>query len=303
MSTFLSTPSLHALVVGGTSGIGRAIAIRIANSSQSAKVIIAGRSVDKVEQDFKESREVQHNNLKYEKVDCTSMEDVKKMCARIAQDIRTSNKKLDAVFLTQGILTTAGLTLTKDGIDSKMALHYYSRMLIVRELLRLQCLTDHATIMSVLDGRFSDANAKLNWDDLALVKPGSFGLGQCGKHCMAFNDMQLSWFALQGESRSRTYIHAFPGFVKTPISTNLPALMRWGTQAVTALFGVSPDDCAKNLIQGIDNIREESKGGDTNQNYAWNIDSSGKILKKGRIDDSKRAKVSEHTWKVTDPSQ
>lgn len=42
--------------------------------------------------------------------------------SRYAQD------KLDILVLTQGIATTQGRTETEEGIDMKMALHYYSRV-------------------------------------------------------------------------------------------------------------------------------------------------------------------------------
>ncbi len=42
---------------------------------------------------------------------------------------------LDLLILTQGILTMAGRTETPEGLDRKMALHYYGPQLLIREFL------------------------------------------------------------------------------------------------------------------------------------------------------------------------
>ena len=42
--------------------------------------------------------------------------------------VRYAPDKLDILVMTQGIATTQGRTETEEGIDMKLALHYYSRV-------------------------------------------------------------------------------------------------------------------------------------------------------------------------------
>ncbi|KAK2767200.1 NAD(P)-binding protein [Colletotrichum kahawae] len=101
----------RALVVGGTGGIGYAIARQLA-ANASATVIISGRT---------QPHNIPQANIEFRQLDASSMRLIKQYT-----DAHKSSQgpNIDLLVLMQGILTTAGRTETPEGIDRKMALHY-----------------------------------------------------------------------------------------------------------------------------------------------------------------------------------
>lgn len=293
----------RALVVGGTSGIGRSMALRIANASPEAHVTIASRSVDKAATEIHEEKLARHDNIAYAKVDCTSVRDIKRFTAGLIAS--NTGKPFDILVISPGILSLAGFTPTEDGLDRKFVLHYYSRMLVIRDLIQANCLTSDAVVMSVLDGWSSDPNRYRNApfpddDEASLTKPGSFSIKKCAAHATAFTDLQLSTFGGQPGSEQRIFIHAYPGIVKTPLAGGLPLWARVGTALVSALLGRQVDACATNMFRGIEAV-QKAKASDEQKRSAFNIDASGKILAE-KVKDLVEAKTrcDMHTWTMLD---
>jgi short-subunit dehydrogenase len=107
-----------ALVVGGTSGIGKGIALALAQRGNVA-VTIAGRSQERGEEIIKELEKIcpslKHS---FQQVDAFDLKSVKKL----------ANIETDLLVMTQGMGTLQGYTSTVDGIDQKLQLHYFSRI-------------------------------------------------------------------------------------------------------------------------------------------------------------------------------
>lgn len=274
----------RALVVGGTSGIGFAIACRLAAASTSSTVIISGRNKPK---------DIPHANMEFRPLDASLMRSIKQYtdAYKSAQE-----PQLDLLVLTQGILTTAGRTETSEGIDRKMALHYYGKQLLVRELTPV--LKDDAKVLLVLDGVRGNPTG-LIWDDLDLKK--NFSLGNVANHCISMTDAIIQEYAMQqkGDKASRRhYVHAYPGLVKTELFGSLPWYLRAGSKVLGTLLGVSPDTCAENLLKGTDNC---AAAGEKEGRFWSCIDASGHLVtKKHTWTEEQIKKVSEHTWKIVD---
>ncbi|KAJ4169650.1 hypothetical protein NW754_005802 [Fusarium falciforme] len=100
----------RALVVGGTSGIGYAMACRVAAEASTSIVTISGRT---------KPNNIPHANINFRPLEATSMRQIK----QYTDDFKAQGQKLDLLIMTQGIMTTAGRTETPEGIDRKMALH------------------------------------------------------------------------------------------------------------------------------------------------------------------------------------
>src|SRR3954451_20328262 len=115
--------AIRALVVGGTNGIGYAMACRVAAEASSSAVIISGRT---------KPRDIPHANMEFRPLDATSMRQIKQYTDTFKS---IQGQKLDLLIMTQGIMTTAGRIETPESIDRKMALHYYGRQLLIRELI------------------------------------------------------------------------------------------------------------------------------------------------------------------------
>ena len=240
---------LRALVVGGTKGIGYAMACHVAADSPAGSVIISGRT--------KPTAALPHANMEFRPLDATSMRQIKQYTdAYKASVAQGRDHKLDLLIMTQGMLTMAGRTETPEGIDRKLALHYYGRQLLIRELLPV--LADDAKVIMVLDSHRGHPSM-LNMDDLDLKT--HFSLGNAGAHAMTMQDGMLQQYAAEQEKATpvarRHFIHCSPGVVHTDLMKGLPGYVRPAFWVLRAVMGVSPEKCAENLLNGSAACAEE----------------------------------------------
>jgi NAD(P)-dependent dehydrogenase (short-subunit alcohol dehydrogenase family) len=272
---------------------GSAIASNLARSlPATSKLTIAGRNKSSVDQLIS-----QYPDTDFQPINAFLMNDVKRFCAEYASSVRSSSsdlKEIDILVLTQGILTLQGRTPTSpENIDQKMALHYYSRMLIVRELEPI--LSPKALVLSVLDGRGSKIHDNaMKWTDLDLAQPGNYGVPAAARHCQAMNDGMLQAFAERHGSEGRTFVHAYPGIVSTPLLTkNMPFYAKLPLRLVSAVMSVSPEKCAEHLLQGSADVHAKGRG-------SFNIDDQGKEVQKTPATKEQMDKLWEHTWGLID---
>lgn len=196
-------PPLHVVVVGGTSGIGRAIALADRQHCPNAHVIIIRRN----ESAANEILSQLGSNGQFIRADVSLMSEIR----RITKEIRA----VDVLVLSQGVLTV-GRALTKENIDDKAALAYYGRVLFVKELLPLLRSSLHGgKVLFVLNSKRGNPS-KINWNDMALDNNYSFMAAV--NHGMVFTDLVIQYLASQPENANVTFVHAFPGSVKTPLA-------------------------------------------------------------------------------------
>jgi NAD(P)-dependent dehydrogenase (short-subunit alcohol dehydrogenase family) len=271
----------RALVVGGTSGIGYAIACRVAAEAKSATVIISGRT---------KPENIPHANIEFRKLDASLMRSIKTYtdAYKSAQE-----PKLDLLVLTQGVLTLAGRTETAEGIDRKMALHYYGRQLLIRELLPV--LKDDAKVLIVLDG-VRGSPSKLNWEDLDLKS--TYGTSSAASHCISMTDGMIQQYAATQEGNKRHFMHAYPGLVNTNLDRELPWYLRMPARGVARLMAMSTDTCAKNMLKG---TYDCASAGEKDGRFWSNFDEKGHLVAIKTVwDEGQRQKVADHTWKIVD---
>jgi len=262
------------LVVGGTSGIGRALAMLFA-TRPAALVTVVGRNAQAAEEMINSPGV--NGRLKFLRADVSLMRDIR----RAADEYKRENPSLDVLILTQGILTMAGRTETVEGIDNKMALHYYGRMLWIREMLPI--MPQGARVLTVLDAVRGNLS-NVNWDDMDLKH--SFGVSAAANHCISFNNTMVQHFSQHHPNI--TFVHGYPGFVKTAIGRNLPWFARWPAEALSFL-ATAPEVCAANLAKGL----EAANG--------WaRINEKGVILAKPPAPEDLVNRLAEHTWKIVD---
>jgi hypothetical protein len=101
-------------------------------------------------------------------------------------------------------------TTPPEFIDKKMALHYYARMSLIRDLIDREVLSDRALVVSVMDGRYSDAHSRMiSWDDLDLAGPGAYKFWRVPAHTLGMTDVIFEAFADNASYKGgRTFIHA-----------------------------------------------------------------------------------------------
>ncbi|CAF3777219.1 unnamed protein product [Rotaria sp. Silwood1] len=266
-------PPPNVVVVGGTSGIGRAIALSIARHCPSASITIVGRNESAANAILSQLG----LNPKFIRADVSLM-----------SEIRAVTKKINAVdmlILTQGILTMAGRTPTTENIDNKLALHYYGRILFVQELLPLlRSSQNHSKVLFVLDS-VNGNPSKINWNDMALEN--SYSLASAANHAISFTDHAIQYLASQPENTNITFTHAFPGVVRTSLVDNLPFWARIPVKCSLALgLGVTPEDCAELMIYGMLG---------TEKGYRYVNDKGETVTNKRPIQEEMVAKVWEHT--------
>ncbi|KAL2203772.1 hypothetical protein CC79DRAFT_1371801 [Sarocladium strictum] len=291
-----SSIATRALVVGGTSGIGYAMACRVAASSPTASVIISGRTKPK---------DIPHINIDFWPIEATSMREIKKLTDKFKQQQQTDieQNKLDFLIMTQGIMTMAGRTETSEGIDRKMALHYYGKQLLIREL--LPALKDDAKVVIVYDSKIGNPH-KLIWDDLDLKT--HFSLGNAANNCMVMNDIMIQYHAARQQKQpqpassqttaaKRHFIHAWPGGVNTGLMRELPWYLSGVAKVLAPLVTVSPDTCAEHLLNGVQMVSTTRQ----DSNHWAYIDNKGKVIKdKALFSEEQTGRVADHTWKLID---
>jgi NAD(P)-dependent dehydrogenase (short-subunit alcohol dehydrogenase family) len=278
LSSLKAPPNV--VVVGGTSGIGRAIALSIGQHCPSASITIIGRNQSAADAILLQLG----SKAKFIRADVSLM-----------SEIRTATKKIDAVdmlILTQGIATMAGRTPTTENIDNKLALHYYGRALFVQELLPLlRSSQNGGKVLFVLDGVGGNPS-KISWNDMALEN--SYSLSAAATHAASFTDLFIQYLGSQSENTNVTFTHANPGSVRTPIVDNLPFWVRLLAKGAWALgVGVTPEDCAEYMIHGMLGI---DKG-------CGFIDTKGEVVtKKKPVEQEMIQKVWEHTTQIISPN-
>lgn len=145
--------------------------------------------------------------------------------------ITVKERKLNLLFMTPGYITLKGRDETIEGLDRKLALHYYSRMRFITNLLPLLAATEQDTsvnadarlsrVVSVLDPYASiriGGSGTLDYSDLSLKH--AFNLKNCQAHASLMSNFFLEGMAQRHPHTS--FIHAYPSGVATGLMRELP---------------------------------------------------------------------------------
>jgi len=294
---------IRAVVVGGTSGIGYAMACRVAATlPATSTVLISGRT---------KPANLPHANMEFRALDATSMRQIQSYTSTLKSS-GSLQARLDYLIMTQGIMSTAPRTETPgEGIDRKMALHYYGKQLLIRELLPI--LSPSAKIIIVYDGWLGSPD-KLLWEDLDLKH--NYGLKKAADHCTTMNDAMVQYWAKTAQvqaqaeldtsstptpvvAEKRHFIHAYPGGVNTNILRDVvPSYLQGVVKALGNVLITSPEKCAERLLTGAE---QRAKEGREEGRFWSNIGNKGELLKgKAVWTEEQLARVVEHTWALVD---
>ena len=286
----------RALVVGGTNGIGYGIACRLAAEATTASVIISGRT---------RPQTLPNPKMEFRRLDASSMREIKQYADAFKSAVAPEQPQLDLLVMSQGIMTTSGRTETEEGIDRKMAVHYYGKQLLIRELLPV--LKKDARVLIVYDG-WSGNPDKLHWEDLDLKT--HYGLGTAANHSIVMTDAMVQYFASEQRKKNqssnkaqvqedrRHFLHAYPGGVRSNLAVGLPWYLRPVMKLTAGLVGVSPDTCAQRLLGGTSTVTE---AGEREGRFWSNIDNHGRLLEKKKVwGDDELKRIADHTWALID---
>jgi hypothetical protein len=276
-----------------------------------------------------------HANMEFRPIEATSMREIRSFTDRFKQQqqqqqqqsalgatqqnhhVPTEEKnKLDLLIMTQGIMTMAGRTETPEGIDRKMALHYYGKQLLIREL--MPALKEDAKVVIVYDSWTGNMD-KLNWDDLDLKT--HFSLGTAANHCQVMNDVMIQYYAAQQQKQQqqqrhhqqgtgtaaaaarRHFVHAWPGGVNTEgLMREMPWVLGATAKLLAPLITVTPAKCAEYLLDGVNKVAAAPVAGDAGGRRFWScIDNKGRVLENKPVcTEEQMGKIADHTWKLID---
>jgi hypothetical protein len=134
---------------------------------------------------------------------------------------------------------THSIQETSEGLDTKLSLHYYSRMRFTQQLLPLLSKAAHepsspnlnrqplSRVISVLG---EGHGAAINMDDFDLKT--AYSLKTCAAHAQSGNTVALKHLASDPAFKGITLIHSTPGIVLTNIDRDLPRYAKLGLRGI-----------------------------------------------------------------------
>ncbi|KAJ5691143.1 hypothetical protein N7488_011878 [Penicillium malachiteum] len=227
---------LVAVLVGATSGIGKAALLRLAQDIRQPRLYFIGRSQSAANEILAELNQVNPNG-RYEfiKADVSLLRNVDEVC----ESIQRKEARIDILFQSQGTLDISSGTSrhtdhkvpghltdrqieTSENLPLVMALSYYSRMRFIANLLPLLQRSHLSRVVIVLAGT---KEGPINPNDI----PGKRVLPWRARgHLCSMITLTLERFATLGPEVS--FVHNYPGFVDTPLAGSMKgatgALMR-----------------------------------------------------------------------------
>ena len=216
----MSLAGKTAIVVGGTSGIGHGIALRLAQAGCS--VTLVGRSEARGQKIVAELSAAGGGQHSMTPVNCFSL----KAVSEFANGYVASAKPLDFLVMTQGMATLQGFSPTPaehgGGLDEKLTLHYYSRVALAKTLAPALARAEGARVLSVLSAGVHSPYQRYAQDP--ELSRGNYSLGNAANAAGFYNDIAAEM--LSKEQPGVSFSHAAPGFVKTRWGTEMPWAVR-----------------------------------------------------------------------------
>ena len=142
------------LVVGGTRGIGRGVALNLAR--QGASVTVVGRSASSADQELlKKEKQMYSQHFEYMSADLSTSKGVLDLATRLHMEYG----QFDEVVMTVSQWPNPENPSTSDGHDRTIGIGVLSRFLLIRRLIETRLLTHGARVLSVYASTKSDVPA------------------------------------------------------------------------------------------------------------------------------------------------
>ncbi len=238
-----ASPARVALVVGATAGIGRAVALRLADAD--FRVLVVGRDAARGAEVVADcaTRGARRGGHEFLPCDASRIGAVRALAA----DVSARFPSLDALVLSQGIASVAGRTETPEGLDVKLSLHYFSRVEFIRRLLPQLRASPDARVLSVLSAGVHGVYPHYA-DDFELKR--NYSLKNAADAAGLYNDAALDALSRDPENTRITFVHAAPGFVATSWGTELPWAARMLVRGLQA-FATPAEKCGDVLVRAM----------------------------------------------------
>ncbi|KAJ7818685.1 hypothetical protein B0H14DRAFT_3111448 [Mycena olivaceomarginata] len=188
---------------------------------------------------------------------------------RVAGELRARIPKVNFLVLTPGVMTMNGRNETEEGIDRKLAVHYYGRWRFIRDLLPAvedaHKAGEDAKVMSVLSA--GKGAGKIDLEDLGLKK--NFSVMNAALAAPTYNDLMV--MDLAARHPGLTFVHSYPGFVASNLvkssDTRLMRLTNTFLMPFLSLFSYSIEASGEHqlytlLKAGAGPVRTDDRGDD-----------------------------------------
>lgn len=184
-SEYYKDRQINAVIVGGTAGIGKGIALKIAAYNRKPVITICGRNEDTGRETIKELKKINDKgNYSFERCDMTLLKEVHDLAKRIT----TKYAEINLLAITSGYISFDGYTETKDGIDGRFAMYCACRYALTYYLVpSLQAAAKKSEIAAVLSVMSAGKGKKFIVDDIALKENFKFTVAM--GHCSVLNDV------------------------------------------------------------------------------------------------------------------
>ena len=218
---------LRAVVAGGTSGIGRGAAIRLAEAGFSVAVL--GRSIAHGNEVVEAMIKVGAPGAKhsYIPLNAFSLASVRQAAHEITRTL--DGAPLDVLFMSHGMATLQGRTETSDGFDEKLSLHVYSRLLLTLQLLPSLRIATAPRVISVLSGGVHGLFQHWRTDPELRTH---YSIKNAADLAGLLNDACFDGLSREPENKNILFVHAAPGFVASNWGTEFPMWLRLPLRAL-----------------------------------------------------------------------
>ncbi|KIW09153.1 uncharacterized protein PV09_00089 [Verruconis gallopava] len=217
---------LVGVFVGGTSGIGETTAREFVRYTTKPHVYVVGRSQEAADRLIPEFKSLNaDSNIEFIKSDVSLLRNVDDVCKQLI----AKEDKINLLCLSAGFFTFQGRQETNEGLDSKLSLHYYSRMRFIQQLLPQLAKAAEtpaeggkqpmSRVISVLG---AGLEKQIDLSDFDLKK--NYSLARCANHAQTGTTLAMHVLSSQPEAKGVTLIHSAPGGVNTNIGKRAPGL-------------------------------------------------------------------------------
>ncbi|KAF3920255.1 hypothetical protein AA313_de0207978 [Arthrobotrys entomopaga] len=229
---------LVALFVGATNGIGESTLRKFYTTAPSPRVYFIGRSQSSAERIISSLQPLNPTgHLEFIQADVSLLKNVDEATRKFLE----KETEVNLLVMSQGVLTMEGRTETSEGIDTKLALNYFSRAKLISNL--LPALTSAAAssssssptfgarVLSILStGQESD----IDFDDYELKN--TYTLRRALTHAVTSNSAIVQY--LSATHPTIGFIHAYPGAVNTNMieSSRLPGYVKFTSRVLMPVF-------------------------------------------------------------------
>ncbi|KAG0648443.1 Oxidoreductase lepF [Hyphodiscus hymeniophilus] len=205
----ISSKSFTAVFVGATSGIGLGAIEALLKSTTSSKIFIVGRSKSTFAATLGILQGLSNSaDIVFIEAQVSLLKEVDRVCAFI----KAQESTIDLLWLSQGGMSLSGYELTSEGLNSRLAITYYSRTLFMHQLMPLVKRSSDPRIISVLA---TGHEGPIITTDIGLLDPNNDSFFPAMKQGVTM--MSLGMRELSIENPKVSFIHTSPGMVSTDV--------------------------------------------------------------------------------------